>query len=200
MNESASSPPTPDVFVHPRGLCESDAVGPGSRIWAFAHILPGAVIGAGANICDFVFIEGGVVLGARVTVKCHVALWDGVRVGDDVFIGPSAVFANDRYPRSKRYVPAVPTVLENGCSVGAGAVITPGVTVGTYALVGAGAVVTRDVPPFTLVYGNPARPAGLVCCCGAPLAPTKEGYRCTVGDWAGAAPYPGMACAAASPR
>lgn len=186
-----------NVFVHPLGLCESEAVGPGSRVWAFAHVLPGAVIGREANICDHVFIEGGVVLGDRVTVKCYVALWDGVTVGDDVFIGPSAVFANDRYPRSKRYVAAVRTTLGRGCSIGAGAVLTPGSTVGEFAMVGAGAVVTRDVAPFTLVVGNPARPAGLVCRCGGKLLPAKEGFRCSQGDWTGDAPHAGMACSAA---
>ena len=189
-----------DVYVHPQGLCEPGAeVGPGSRIWAFAHVLPGAVIGREANICDFVFVEGGVVLGDRVTVKCHVALWEGVQVADDVFIGPSAVFANDRYPRSKRYVPAVATRLLRGCSIGAGAVLTPGVTIGEYALVGAGAVVARDVAPFTLVLGNPARPAGLVCRCGGRLAPTETGYRCTLGNWTGDAPCMDMVCDAARP-
>ena len=187
----------PDIFVHPQGLCESESIGSGSRIWAFAHVLPGAVVGRAANICDFVFIEGGVVLGDRVTVKCHVALWNGVRVADDVFIGPSAVFANDRYPRSKRAVPAVVTVLSRGCSIGAGAVVTPGVRIGEYALVGAGAVVTRDVAPFALVLGNPARPAGLVCRCGARLAAADSGYRCTVGNWVGDAPHAEMACNAA---
>ncbi len=186
-----------DVFVHPLGLCGSEAVGPGSRVWAFAHVLPGAVIGREANICDHVFIEGGVVLGDRVTVKCHVALWDGLTAGDDVFIGPSAVFANDRYPRSKRSVPAVPTTLLRGCSIGAGAVIVPGVTVGEFAMVGAGAVVTRDVPPFTLVVGNPARPSGLVCRCGGVLVPTEDGLRCSRGDWVGPAPHGAMACVAA---
>lgn len=187
----------PDVFVHPLGLCESESVGAGSRIWAFAHVLPGAVVGREANICDHVFLEGGVRLGDRVTVKCHVALWDGVTVADDVFIGPSAVFANDRSPRSKRHVPAVPTTLLRGCSIGAGAVITPGVTVGIFALVGAGAVVTRDVPPFTLVVGNPARPAGLVCRCGGKLLPAKDGLRCAQGDWTGTAPHADMVCSAA---
>lgn len=192
------SAPT-DVFVHPQGICQSEQVGPGSRIWAFAHVLPGAVVGREANICDFVFVEGGVVLGDRVTVKCHVALWEGVRAEDDVFIGPSAVFANDRYPRSKRHVPALSTVLERGSSIGAGAVLTPGVRVGAFAMVGAGAVVTRDVPPFTLVLGNPARTAGLVCRCGARLVPTEMGYRCSVGDWTGEAPWPDMPCDAARP-
>ncbi|WP_300161653.1 acyltransferase [Solidesulfovibrio sp.] len=186
-----------DVFVHPAGICEAEAVGPGTRVWAFAHVLPGAVIGREANICDHVFIEGGATLGDRVTVKCHVALWEGVTVGDDVFIGPSAVFANDRYPRSKRYVPAVSTVLENGCSIGAGAVLAPGVRIGAFAMVGAGAVVTKDVAPFALVVGNPARPVGLVCRCGGKLLPAKEGLRCSQGDWTGDAPHAGMACSAA---
>ena len=172
------SAPT-DVFVHAAGICESVAVGPGTHIWAFAHVLPGAVIGRDANICDHVFIEGGATLGDRVTVKCYVALWEGVRVGDDVFIGPSAAFANDRYPRSRRHVPAVRTVLEKGCSIGAGA------------------VVTRDVAPFTLVVGNPARPAGLVCRCGGRLLPAPTGLRCTQGDWTGDAPHEGMVCSAA---
>lgn len=184
-----------DVFVHPQGLCDPGAVvGEGSRIWAFAHVLPGAAIGREANICDHVFIEGGVILGDRVTVKCHVALWEGVQVSDDVFIGPAAVFANDRYPRSKRYVPAVVTRLLRGCSIGAGAVLVPGVTIGAYALVAAGAVVTRDVAPFSLVRGNPARPAGLVCRCGGKLVPTKTGYQCTLGNWEGEAPCEDMAC------
>ena len=186
-----------DVFVHAAGICESAAVGPGTRIWAFAHVLPGASIGRDANICDHVFIEGGVTLGDRVTVKSHVALWEGVAVGDDVFIGPSAAFANDRYPRSRRHVPVVRTVLEKGCSIGAGAVVVPGVTVGAYALVGAGAVVTRDVAPFTLALGNPARAAGLVCRCGGRLLPAKTGLRCAQGDWAGDAPHEGMVCSAA---
>ena len=189
--------PPKDVFVHPQGLCESQLVGPGSRIWAFAHVLSGAVIGCEANICDFVFVESGVVLGDRVTVKCHVALWTGVRVEDDVFIGPSAVFANDRYPRSKRHVPPVVTTLARGCSIGAGAVLIPGVRVGQYAMVGAGAVVTRDVEPFTLVLGNPAKPVGLVCRCGARLIPTDLGYQCSVGNWSGKTPWAEMPCDAA---
>jgi acetyltransferase-like isoleucine patch superfamily enzyme len=154
---------TDDVHVHPNGICESDAVGAGTRIWAFAHVLPGAVLGSDCNICDGVFVEGDVVLGDRVTVKCGVQLWDGVRVGDDVFIGPNATFTNDPFPRSKqrpeRY--AV-TEVHDGASIGANATILPGLVIGRGAMVGAGAVVTRDVPANAKVVGNPARIVGYV--------------------------------------
>jgi acetyltransferase-like isoleucine patch superfamily enzyme len=155
--------PGPEVHVHPQALVESTDIGAGSRVWAFAHVLPGAVIGADANICDHVFIEGDVVVGDRVTIKSGVQLWDGLRVEDDVFIGPNATFTNDPMPRSKQYLERyAKTTLRRGCSIGANAVVLPGVTVGASALVGAGAVVTHDVPPFAIVYGNPARIRGYV--------------------------------------
>src|SRR3954463_4592031 len=124
------------AFVHPNALCETQKVGPGTRIWAFAHVLPGARIGGDCNICDGVFIENDVVLGDRVTVKCGVQLWDGLQVGDDVFIGPNATFTNDKFPRSK-HPPLVysRTVLEKGASVGANATVLPGLTVGSRAMV-----------------------------------------------------------------
>jgi len=185
-----------DWFLHPQGLCESAHVGAGTRIWAFAHVLPGAKIGRDANICDFVFVENDVELGDRITVKSHVALWDGLRVEDDVFIGPGAQFANDKTPRSKRLLAGYPTtVLRRGASIGAGAVILPGIEVGSFAMVAAGAVVSRDVPPFTLVRGVPARKAGLVCICGAVLLRDAAGYRCPTSDWRGAAPSVDMRCA-----
>jgi acetyltransferase-like isoleucine patch superfamily enzyme/dTDP-4-dehydrorhamnose 3,5-epimerase-like enzyme len=150
-------------FVHPQGICESAAVGRGTRIWAFAHVLPGATLGADCNICDQVFIENDVVLGDRVTVKSGVQLWDGLRVGDDVFIGPNATFSNDKYPRSKHYQETVlQTHLGAGCSIGAGAVVLPGLRVGARAMVGAGSVVTHDVPARAIVSGNPARIVGYV--------------------------------------
>jgi acetyltransferase-like isoleucine patch superfamily enzyme/dTDP-4-dehydrorhamnose 3,5-epimerase-like enzyme len=154
---------TQPTYVHPSSLVETDQIGAGSRVWAFAHILPGATIGRDANICDHVFIENDVVLGDRVTVKSGVQLWDGVRAADDVFIGPNASFSNDPFPRSKQY-PArfLTTHLGAGCSIGAGATVLGGLTVGTGAMVGAGAVVTRDVPPFAIVAGNPARIRGYV--------------------------------------
>ena len=150
-----------DVFVHDNAIVETASVGAGSRVWAFAHILPGAVIGTDANVCDGVFIENDVLLGNRVTVKCGVQLWDGLTVEDDVFIGPNATFANDRFPRSKNTPREfLRTILKRGCSIGAGAVILPGLTIGEDAMVGAGAVVTRDVPARVTVAGNPAQIIG----------------------------------------
>ena len=149
------------VFVHPSGICESGQVGDGTRIWAFAHVLPGARIGADCNINDHVFIENDVVVGDRVTVKSGVQLWDGLRLGDDVFVGPNATFTNDPFPRSKQYLAAYPqTVVGPGASIGANAVVLPGVRIGRRAMVGAGAVVVRDVPAHAIVVGNPARIVG----------------------------------------
>jgi UDP-2-acetamido-3-amino-2,3-dideoxy-glucuronate N-acetyltransferase len=156
-------------FVHPQGICESETVGDLTRIWAFAHVLPGARIGADCNICDHVLVENDVVVGDRVTVKSGVQLWDGVRLGDDVFVGPNVTFANDRFPRSKQYPEEfLRTVVADGASLGAGAVILPGVRIGRNAMVGAGAVVTKDVPANAVVVGNPARITGYA---GAEKAP-----------------------------
>jgi acetyltransferase-like isoleucine patch superfamily enzyme/dTDP-4-dehydrorhamnose 3,5-epimerase-like enzyme len=150
-------------FVHPQALCESTSIGDDTRIWAFAHVLPGARIGSGGNICDGVFIENDVVVGDRVTVKCGVQLWDGVTLEDDVFVGPNATFTNDRMPRSKQYPAAfAKTRVEKGASIGANATILPGVTIGRSAMIGAGAVVTKSVPPFAIAVGNPARITGYV--------------------------------------
>ena len=155
---------TPDprgFFVHPQALCESTRIGRNTRIWAFAHVLPGAVVGSDCNICDHVFIENDVVLGDRVTVKCGVQLWDGLRVADDVFIGPNATFSNDKYPKSKHYQRTVlQTYIASGASIGGGATILPGLRIGARAMVGAGSVVTHDVPPRAIVSGNPARIVG----------------------------------------
>ncbi len=132
-------------------------------MWAFAHILSGAVIGEDCNICDGVFIEQGVQIGDRVTVKCGVQLWKGIKVASDVFIGPNATFTNDLYPRSRHYLKKHPeTVLEDGCSIGANATILPNVVIGKGAMVGAGAVVTRNVPTNAIVVGNPAEISGYV--------------------------------------
>jgi UDP-2-acetamido-3-amino-2,3-dideoxy-glucuronate N-acetyltransferase len=150
-------------FIHERALCESEKVGEGTRVWAFAHILPGAQIGADCNICDGVFIENDVIVGDRVTIKCGVQLWDGVRIADDVFIGPNATFTNDRFPRSKARPEAfAQTIIGKGASIGANATILPGLEIGSGAMIGAGAVVTRSVPANAIVVGNPARISGYV--------------------------------------
>jgi UDP-2-acetamido-3-amino-2,3-dideoxy-glucuronate N-acetyltransferase len=155
---------TGGIRVHPSAIVEPGAVlGEGTRVWAFAHVLPGARIGRDANVCDHVFIENDVVLGDRVTVKSGVQLWDGVRLEDDVFVGPNVTFVNDRFPRSKQYPDQFGrTVVRKGASVGANATILAGVVVGPHAMVGAGAVVTHAVPPHAIVTGNPARITGYV--------------------------------------
>jgi UDP-2-acetamido-3-amino-2,3-dideoxy-glucuronate N-acetyltransferase len=152
-----------DYFVHPHACCETETVGEGSRVWAFAYIQRGARIGRDSNICSHVFIEDQVVLGDRVTIKSGVQVWNGVRIGDDVFVGPNASFTNDLFPRSRQAPMAnTETIVERGASIGANATILPGITIGRGAMVGAGAVVTRSVAPNTLVVGNPARAVGPV--------------------------------------
>jgi UDP-2-acetamido-3-amino-2,3-dideoxy-glucuronate N-acetyltransferase len=148
---------TGELFIHDMALVETETIGAGTRIWAFSHIMAGAQIGQKCNICDHTFIEGDVVIGDRVTVKSGVYLWDGLRVGDDVFIGPQATFTNDPFPRSRQpHAPSVTTV-RRGASIGAGAIILPGVTVGADAMIGSGAVVVKDVPDGAVVIGNPGR-------------------------------------------
>lgn len=143
---------------HPLADVQSSHIGSDTRIWQFVVILPEARIGADCNICSHVLIENDVVIGDRVTVKSGVQLWDGLRIEDDVFIGPNVTFTNDPFPRSKQYPPAFPvTTIQTGASIGGGATILPGITIGRHAMVGAGAVVTRSVPDGAVVVGNPAR-------------------------------------------
>ncbi len=162
-----------DVYIHPAALVETDRIGAGTRIWAFAHVMQGAEIGSDGNVCDHAFIETGARIGNGVTIKNNVLIWNGVEIGDHVFVGPGAVFTNDRQPRSPR-MPEVReryadesgwllrTVVEQGVTIGARAVILPGLRLGAFCMIGAGSVVTRDVPPYRLVTGNPARARGWV--------------------------------------
>ncbi len=148
-------------FIHHLADVHSNDIGSGTRIWQFVVVLSGAKIGSSSNICSHCLVESDVVVGNRVTVKSGVQLWDGLRIADDVFIGPNVTFANDKYPRSgNRSYRMLSTVIEVGASIGAGAVILPGIRIGAGAMVAAGAVVTRDVPAKALVMGNPARVCG----------------------------------------
>lgn len=163
----------PSVFVHPKGICETAQVGKGTRIWAFAHVMKGAQVGSECNICDHAFIETGAVIGNRVTVKNAVQIWDQVTIEDEVFLGPNMIFTNDLKPRvafKKSRQEFLPTRVKKGASIGANATIVCGITIGEQALVGAGAVVIRNVPSHALVVGSPARRVGWVCACGERLS------------------------------
>jgi acetyltransferase-like isoleucine patch superfamily enzyme len=168
-----------NVFVHPTALVETKEIGEGTRVWAFGHVMEGVRIGKNCNIGDHCFIESGVLIGDNVTIKNGNMLWEGVTIQDGVFVGPHVFFTNDRYPRSRGLPQArsrhsdrawlLPTLVEQGASLGAGAALLAGITIGEYAMVGLGAVVTEDVSPYALVRGNPARVSGWVCQCGQPL-------------------------------
>jgi acetyltransferase-like isoleucine patch superfamily enzyme len=165
-------PRDPSVFVHERALCESADIGPRTRLWAFCHVMKGAVLGSDCNVGDHAFIESGARLGNRVTVKNCVLVWDKVTIEDDVFLGPNMVFTNDMNPRAafkKAPDRFLPTVVKRGASIGANATIVCGVTLGEQCFVGAGSVVIRDVPDHALVVGNPARRIGWMCTCGERL-------------------------------
>jgi acetyltransferase-like isoleucine patch superfamily enzyme len=163
-------------YVHPQALVETGAIGVGTTIWAFVHLLSGAQVGQNCNICDHCFVESGVFIGDNVTLKCGVYLWKGITIEDNVFVGPNVVFTNDVRPRSKNKNYSIqPIIVKEGASLGANSTILAGVTVGRYALIGIGAVVTRDVPDYALVFGNPARQHGWVDESGDKLIATSSG-------------------------
>jgi len=169
------------IFVHEKGLCESTDVGDGTRIWAFAHVMKGAVVGRDCNVCDHAFIETGAVVGNRVTVKNAVLIWDKVTVEDDVFLGPNMIFTNDRNPRvgfKKTRDQFQPTLVKKGASVGANVTVVCGVRLGEHCFIGAGAVVTRDVPAHAVMVGNPARRIAWMCECGEKLPQSLECKAC----------------------
>ena len=178
-------------MIHPTAIVELSAVDASTNIWAYAHVMAGAVIGKRVNIGDHCFIEGGTRIGDNVTIKNGVYVWEGVSIEDDAFIGPRVTFTNDRHPRSPR-MPSVQqryadknswllrTRVGRGASIGAAATICPGLILHEYCMVAAGAVVTRDVPPYTLVAGLPAVPVGDVCSCGQPLEGSYRQCACSV--------------------
>ena len=166
-------------FVHQAAIVETNQIGKDTRVWAFVHILPGARIGENCNICDHCFIENDVVIGNNVTIKSGIYLWDGIRIEEDVFLGPNVVFTNDMRPRSKRYPEKVLTTwIKRGASIGANVTLTPGITIGKFAFVGAGSVVTKDIEDYALYFGNPARFKGFVCECGENLIFRGENSIC----------------------
>ncbi len=150
-------------FVHDLADNKSSAIGAETRIWQFCVIFPKAIIGRGCNICSHVLIENDVVIGDDVTVKSGVQIWDGVRLEDGVFIGPNVTFTNDILPRSKQYPEAFArTLVKRGASIGANSTIIAGNTIGRYALIGAGSVVTKTVGDYEVYYGNPAKLRGYI--------------------------------------
>jgi acetyltransferase-like isoleucine patch superfamily enzyme len=163
-------------FVHRLALVETDAIGEGTRIWAFAHVQKDVTIGSNCNIGDHCFIESHVTIGDNVTVKNGVSIWQHVRIADNVFLGPNVALTNDMFPRSRdsEWVPVV-TEIEEGVTIGANATIVCGIRLGRRCFVGAGSVVTRDVAPHALVAGNPARQRGWVCHCARPLVADEDG-------------------------
>ena len=178
------------TMIHPNALVDDKtSIGEGTNVWAYAHVMADACVGSRCNIGDHAFVEAGAVVGDNVTLKNNVLVWEGITIADDCFVGPGVVFTNDLYPRSprgpgahKRYTEKsnwlVATNVQRGCSIGASATICPGVTLGSYAMIAAGSVVTKDVAPHSLVMGSPARHVSYVCTCGQKLAGHHEESDC----------------------
>lgn len=171
----------PPPSIHPTAVVEDGAeIGAGTNVWHFVHVRSGARVGERCVLGKSVFVDAGAVVGSGCRIQNFVSIYSGVTLEDDVFVGPSAVFTNDRYPRASgdRWQ-LLPTLVRRGASIGANATLLCGITVGEWAVVGAGAVVTRDVEPHRLVVGNPAKAVGWVCRCGRKV-PEEPGRACPV--------------------
>lgn len=176
-------------MIHPTALVETEHIGDSTHVWAYAHVMQGARVGNQVNIGDHAFVEGGAIIGDRVTLKNRVCVWEGVTIEDDVFVGPCVTFTNDKNPRSPRMEKAraryatregwlVTTLVRRGCSIGAAATLVPGIELGAFSMIGAGALVTKDVPPYALVCGSPAKRVADVCGCGQKLSGTFDQTTC----------------------
>jgi acetyltransferase-like isoleucine patch superfamily enzyme len=173
-----------NIFIHQDAVVESAHIGEGTRIWRNVHVMPGAVIGKNCNIGEGCYIENHVRIGNGVTIKNNVAVWDNITIEDDVFIGPAAVFTNDYTPRAQNKVDPEGLdgiVIKKGATIGANATIVCRHTIGEYAFIGAGSVVTKDVPPYHVVYGNPAKFKGLMCGCARFIPKGKTRHVCACG-------------------
>jgi len=177
-----------NFYCHPTAIVETETIGKDTRIWAYAHVMKNVIIGSNCNVGDHCFIESGAIIGNNVTIKNGNMIFDGVTLEDGVFVGPHVFFTNDLYPRSPRLPQAKQryenhawlhrTLVKYGATLGAGAIILAGNTIGEFSMVGAGSVVTRDVPPYALVIGNPARRVGWVCQCGLKLKQDGQKVAC----------------------
>lgn len=163
-----------DTFVHPSAIVNSEDIGEGTRIWEFASIMKGSKVGSNCNICGGCFIEEGAVIGSNVVIKNNVSIWKGVTIEDNAFVGPGVVFTNEKEPRSLHPKELARTIICEGASLGAGSIIIAPVSVGSYASIGAGAIVTRNIDPHKLALGNPARPTGVVCQCGRKISDSPD--------------------------
>jgi acetyltransferase-like isoleucine patch superfamily enzyme len=173
-----------NIFIHKDAVVESSHIGDGTRIWRNVHVLPGAVIGKNCNVCEGCYIESRVKIGNGVTIKNNVAIWDNITIEDDVFIGPAAVFTNDYVPRAQNKKGPDDLdgiVIKKGATIGANATIVCRTTINEYAFIGAGSVVTKDVLPYLVVFGNHAKFRGFMCQCAKRIPKGKSSYVCVCG-------------------
>lgn len=169
-------------FIHERAWCESSNVGKDTRIWAFSHVMKCANIGSGCNIGEHCFIENDVLIGNDVTIKNGISIWDGIIIEDKVFLGPHMVFTNDLKPRSKAHdYKQLKTLVKEGATIGANTTVIGGITIGRYSMIGAGSVVTKSVPDYALIFGNPAKIRAWVCECGEKLSSVSGKAECACG-------------------